>query len=132
MADEFLMKSIAAILLVMSMAALGAAAQSKDATAPKRVRIGGAVAAANLISKVTPAYPPDMKEQRQEATVVLQTVISTDGVPESLSVQSTDVNRSFIDAAMDAVKQWRYQPTLLNGEPVEVITTITVNFTLSR
>ncbi len=126
------MKSIAAILLVMSMAALGAAAQSKDATAPKRVRIGGAVAAANLISKVTPAYPPDMKEQRQEATVVLQTVISTDGVPESLSVQSTDVNRSFIDAAMDAVKQWRYQPTLLNGEPVEVITTITVNFTLSR
>ena len=101
--------------------------------APSRpVRIGGAVMAASLVTKVNPAYPADMKEQRQEATVVLQTVISKEGIPQSLSVQTTDVNRSFVDAALDAVKQWRYKPTLLNGEPVEVITTITINFTLSQ
>jgi protein TonB len=81
---------------------------------------------------VNPIYPPDMKEQRLEGVVVLQAVISKEGVPLSLDSQNADVNRAFVDAAIDAVKQWRYKPTLLNGEPVEVITTITVNFTLSQ
>jgi TonB family protein len=110
-------------------AAHSAAAQD---AAPQRVRVGGNVAAANLITKVAPVYPADMKAQRLEGTVLLQAVISKEGVPQSLNVQNADVNRAFVDAAIDAVKQWRYRPTLLNGEPVEVITTITVNFTLAQ
>jgi len=105
---------------------------SQDSGSPKPMRIGGNVMAANLITKVTPVYPPDMKAQGLEGTVVLQTVISKEGAPLSLNSQSSDVNRAFVDAAIDAVKQWRYKPTLLNGEPVEVITTITINFTLSQ
>jgi TonB family protein len=106
-------------------------AVSQDST-PKPIRVGGNVAAANLLSQVKPVYPPDMKAQGLEATVVLQAVISKDGVPQSLSSLSGDVNRAFVDASIDAVKQWRYKPTLLNGQPVEVLTTITINFTLSQ
>lgn len=105
---------------------------SQDSGSPRPMRIGGNVMAAALITKVTPVYPPEMKAQGLEGTVVLQTVISKEGVPLSLNSQSSDVNRAFVDAAIDAVKQWRYKPTLLNGEPVEVITTITINFTLSQ
>jgi TonB family protein len=123
---------VAAAAGTVPVVALAAVSQQENAPGNKPVRIGGAVMAANLITKVTPAYPADMKEQRQEATVVLQATISKDGVPQSLSVETTDVNRSFIDAAIEAVKQWRYRPTLLNGEPVEVITNITINFTLSQ
>ena len=106
--------------------------QEQAPATPPRIRVGGNVQAANLITKVSPVYPADMKEQRLEGTVVLEAVISKDGVPQSLNSQNADVNRSFVDAAIDAVKQWRYRPTLLNGQPVEVITTITVNFTLSQ
>ena len=106
--------------------------QEQTPATPQRIRVGGNVQAVNLITKVNPVYPADMKEQRLEGVVVLQAVISTDGVPMSLNSQSADTNRSFVDAAIDAVRQWRYKPTLLNGQPVEVITTITVNFTLSQ
>jgi protein TonB len=106
--------------------------QEQAPASPQRIRVGGNVQAANLITKVNPVYPADMKEQRLEGTVVLQAVISKEGVPDSLNSENAGTNRSFVDAAIDAVKQWRYKPTLLNGQPVEVITTITVNFTLSQ
>jgi TonB family protein len=105
---------------------------SQDSGSPKPQRIGGMVMAASLIRQVRPAYPADMKAQGLEAAVVLQAVISKEGVPQSLNAQSPEVNRAFVDAAIEAVRQWRYKPTLLNGEPVEVITTITINFTLSQ
>jgi TonB family protein len=126
------MKSIAAILFMTALAAQGTPAAQQENSTPKTVRIGGNVMAANLVKKVTPAYPADMKEQRQEGTVVLQATISAEGVPTSLSSASPEVNRSFVDAAIGAVKEWRYKPTLLNGQPVEVITTIAVNFTLAQ
>ena len=96
------------------------------------IRVGGNVAAANLDKKVAPVYPAEMKAQRLEATVILDTLISKEGVPLSFNVKSTDVNQQFIEASIEAVKEWRYKPTLLNGEPVEVQTTITINFTLSQ
>lgn len=99
---------------------------------PQRLRVGGSVQAAKLLMQVRPSYPAEMKEQRLEGVVVLQAVISKEGVPLSLNSQSPETNRAFVDAAIEAVKQWRYQPTLLNGEPVEVITTITINFTLAQ
>jgi protein TonB len=118
------MKSIFAVLFTMFLAL--------TLSAQKPVRIGGNVAAANLVKKVTPAYPAEMKAQRLEASVLLQTTISTEGVPTSFNNQSPEVNQQFVDAAIEAVKEWRYKPTLLNGDPVEVITTITINFTLSQ
>jgi protein TonB len=128
------MKSIFTILftVVCLTAQLAGAQPVSQDNAPKRVRVGGNVMAVNLITKVTPVYPAEMKAQRLEGTVQLQATISADGVPQSLNVQNADVDRAFVDAAIEAVKQWRYKPVLLNGEPVEVITTITVNFTLSQ
>ncbi len=96
------------------------------------MRIGGNVMQASLLKKVAPAYPSEMKAQGLEAAVVLEVRISAEGVPESINVQSADVNKVFSGAAIDAVKEWRYKPVLLNGQPVAVITTVTVNFTLAR
>ena len=65
-----------------------------------------------------------------EGSVILSAVISKEGVPLQLSVVNGAVNSEFISAAISAVNQWRYHPTLLNGEPIEVQTTVQVDFTL--
>ena len=96
---------------------------------PQRVRVGGNVQQANLIRQVKPPYPPLAKQARIQGTVVLEAVISKQGSVENLRVISG--HPLLIQAALDAVKQWKYKPTLLNGEPVEVVTTVTVNFNLS-
>ena len=95
-------------------------------TAP--VRIGGNVAAANIIQRVEPTYPPIAKTAHVSGTVVLHAIISKDGSIEQLEYQSGPP--LLMKAAMDAVKQWRYKPTMLNGEPVDVDTTISVIFSL--
>jgi periplasmic protein TonB len=94
-----------------------------------RMRVGGQVEAAKLIFQVRPAYPPLARIARVQGTVRLEAVISTKGAMQSLRVLSGPP--LLVQAALDAVSQWRYQPTLLNGEPVEVSTEIDVNFTLS-
>jgi periplasmic protein TonB len=96
---------------------------------PKRIRVGGQVEAAKLIYKPTPEYPPLAKMARIQGTVRLEAIISKDGTIQDLKVLSG--HPLLVKAALDAVKQWRYQPTLLNGEPVEVVTEIDVNFTLA-
>jgi protein TonB len=93
-------------------------------------RIGGNVQAANLINAVKPVYPPLAKMARQQGTVKFEATISKDGTIEDLKVVSGPP--LLIPAAMEAVKQWKYKPTLLNGDPVEVLTTIDVNFSLSN
>ncbi len=95
---------------------------------PQRVRVSSGVTAGNLINKVQPVYPPIAKNARIQGTVVLQAVISKNGVVENLHAVSG--HPMLIPAAVEAVKQWRYKPYFLNGEPVEVETTIQVNFTL--
>jgi protein TonB len=97
---------------------------------PQRIRVGGNVQAANLIRKVTPVYPPLAKQARVQGTVRFTAVISKDGTIQQLSMVSG--HPLLVQAAQDAVKQWLYKPTLLNGEPVEVVTQIDVNFTLSQ
>jgi protein TonB len=82
-----------------------------------------------LIRKVTPNYPPLARQARIQGSVNLEAVISTDGTIENLKV--TSGHPMLVPAAIDAVKQWRYKPYLLNGSPVEVQTTIQVNFTLA-
>jgi protein TonB len=95
---------------------------------PERVRVGGAVQQANLIAQPKPVYPPLARQARIQGTVKLEAVISKDGTIENLTVVSG--HPLLIQAALDAVKQWRYKPTMLNGVPVEVVTTVDVNFTL--
>jgi protein TonB len=92
--------------------------------------VGGNVIAANLVSQVKPSYPPLAKQARIQGVVVLEAEISKEGTIDNLKVITG--HPLLIQAAIDAVKQWRYKPTLLNGEPVPVVTTITVNFAFSQ
>ena len=103
----------------------------KEEPKPKleRIRVGGQVQAANLIRKITPVYPPLAKQARVQGTVRFTAIIGKDGAIQNLQLVSG--HPLLVPAAQDAVKQWVYRPTLLNGEPVEVITQIDVNFTLS-
>jgi periplasmic protein TonB len=95
-----------------------------------RITRGGNVQAAMLINRVTPMYPPLARQTRISGTVRLHALIAKDGTVQQLEVISG--HPLLVQAALDAVKQWRYRPTLLNGEPVEVDTTIDVIFTLNQ
>jgi TonB family protein len=97
---------------------------------PQRVRVGGNVAASNLVQQVNPEYPPLAKQARIQGVVVLEAVISAEGIVTGLQVVTG--HPLLIQSAMDAVKQWVYRPTLLNGQPIEVVTTITVNFSFQE
>jgi periplasmic protein TonB len=94
------------------------------------VRLSEPVVEAQLISRIEPRYPPLAKQTRQSGTVVLHAIIGRDGQISALQVVSG--SPFFVQAALDAVRQWRYRPTLLDGESVEVETTITVVFQLQR
>jgi periplasmic protein TonB len=96
----------------------------------QRIRQGGSVQAALLVNKVQPVYPPLARQTRISGTVRLHAIISKAGTIQSLEVMSG--HPLLVRAAMDAVQQWRYKPTLLNGEPVEVDTTIDVIFSLNQ
>jgi protein TonB len=96
---------------------------------PTRVNVGGQVQAANLVRKVMPNYPPLAKQARISGTVRFTAVIARDGTIQNL--QFVSGHPLLVEAAREAVKLWVYKPTLLNGEPVEVVTQIDVNFTLS-
>ena len=85
--------------------------------------------AANLIRKVMPVYPPEAKNARIQGTVRFEAILARDGTVQSLQLFSG--HPLLVKAARDAVQQWVYKPTLLNGELVEVETTVDVNFTLS-
>ena len=109
-----------------------AGTQQAQTAVPTRIRVGGNVQAAKLITQVNPIYPATLKQQGIEGTVLLRTVISTAGVPLEIELLNTSSHPEFVAASTDAIRQWRYDPTLLNGNPVEVITAITINFTLSE
>ena len=95
-----------------------------------RIQVGGNQQQDNLISQMPPAYPPLAKQARISGTVTLAAVIATDGHIKNLSVVKG--HPLLVQAALDAVKDWVYRPTLLNGQAVEVATTIDINFTLSQ
>lgn len=98
---------------------------------PSRLAVGGKVEAAKLISKVQPVYPESAKTAGVQGTVVLHAVIGMDGRPLSLRVMNSQIDPDLARSAVEAVSRWRYTPTLLNGEPIEVDTTITVNYSLA-
>jgi protein TonB len=96
---------------------------------PQRVRVSSGVSSGLLIRKVSPNYPPLARQARIQGTVVLQAQISKDGSIQNLQLVSG--HPMLAPAAIEAVKQWKYKPYLLNGEPVEVETQVQVNFTLA-
>ncbi len=97
---------------------------------PQRIRVGGMVQASKLLNKVPPVYPESALQNGKQGTVLLHAVIGTDGRLLSLAASSASSDHDLTQAAIDAVRLWTYEPTLLNGEPVEVVTTIAVNFRL--
>lgn len=104
--------------------------EEKKEAAPQRIRVGGNVQSAKLLKGPKPLYPPLAKQARIQGKVMLNAVIGKDGSIQNLTVASG--HPLLVQAALDAVRQWVYQPTLLNSEPVEVVTQIEVNFTLSQ
>jgi periplasmic protein TonB len=98
--------------------------------APKRIRVPARVTEGNLVYDVAPKYPPEAGRARIEGTVVLLAVIGKDGTVADVRVEQG--LPLLAQAAIEAVKQWRYRPYLVNGEPVEVDSQITINFTLSK
>jgi protein TonB len=93
------------------------------------LRVSSGVQQANLINAPKPSYPQLAKAARVQGTIKLQAVIAIDGSIKNLRVISGPP--LLVNAALDAVRRWQYKPTMLNGSPVEVITEIDVNFTLS-
>src|SRR6516164_7952289 len=106
----------------------GAAPPPPPRPTQQRIRVGGNVAAAKLTRQVQPIYPQIAKTAHVQGTVLLHAIIAKDGTIQELQYVSGPP--LLMKAAMDAVREWRYSPTLLNGEPVEVDTTIQVVFTL--
>jgi periplasmic protein TonB len=98
--------------------------------AVQRIRVSSGVTAGLLVRKIEPQYPQMARIARVQGAVVLAALIGKDGTIQNLHVVST-ASPLLNTAAMDAVRQWKYKPYILNGEPVEVDTNITVNFTLS-
>jgi periplasmic protein TonB len=96
---------------------------------PTRVRVSSGVQSGLLVRRVNPTYPPLARQARIQGRVILQAQISKDGNIENLQLVSG--HPMLAPAAIEAVKQWKYKPYLLNGEPVEVETQVEVNFTLS-
>jgi TonB family protein len=122
--------SVGGITEVITVTAQGV---SSGATAApqgaQRILVGGNVHAANLIRQVKPPYPESARAAGIEGSVVLRAVIDTDGKPTRIRVIRS-MGDEFDSAALQAVSQWRYEPTLLNGRPVEVMTDVTVAFKL--
>ena len=102
----------------------------KKSEAKRPMKVSGGVEAAQLVLRIEPRYPPLALQVKKEGTVILHAIINRDGRITALDVDSGPP--LLVQAALDAVRQWRYRPTLLHGEPVEVETTITVIFRLQQ
>jgi TonB family protein len=97
---------------------------------PQRIRVGRGVMARRLISSIPPAYPQEARDKSIQGTVLLQVILAKDGTVKEL--RALEGPPELIPAALDAVKQWRYSVTQLNGEPVEVESEVSVLFSLGE
>lgn len=109
----------------------GKALPAGTARTAARIRLGGDIQAARLLNKVQPLYPAAAKAAGIQGTVILHAVIGMEGKPLSLRIMNEQADPELARTAVEAVSQWRYKPTLLNGQPIEVDTTINVKFSLA-
>jgi TonB family protein len=115
---------VAPLLLLITLTFLAAAQ-----VVPQRVRVSESIVQGLMIKKVAPVYPPLARQARIQGTVVLKVQISKSG--DVVNLQLVSGHPMLAPSAIEAVKQWKYKPYLLNGDPVEVETTVTVNFSLA-
>jgi TonB family protein len=99
---------------------------------PTPVRVGGNIKAPMKLVNVNPTYPASMRAAGRSGVVPLDALIGTDGTVVFARVVSASVHPDFADAAVEAVRQWKFSPTLLNGKPVEVLMGVTINFSLEE
>jgi TonB family protein len=97
--------------------------------APSKIHVKSDIMSGQKISGENPKYPPDARAKKIQGAVVLDVIIGKDGTVENIRVQKTPAE-SLAKSAMEAVRTWRYRPYLLNGDPIEVETTVNVVFTL--
>ncbi len=102
----------------------------RAAAGPVPVRVGGNIRPPTKTKDVHPVYPVSMREAGREGQVPLEAIIGRDGTVLSVRVATAQVHPDFAQAAIDAVQQWLFTPTMLNGKPVEVVMTVTVDFEL--
>lgn len=121
--------SVGGIVQRVEVSAAGRARPAVAPAGPQRIRVGGNVQAARLISQVKPVYPQNARDAGIEGTVHLRGIIGPEGNFISLRVVGSN-NRDLANAALEAVRQWQYRPVLLNNEPIEVETEIDVDFKL--
>jgi TonB family protein len=110
----------------------GVTPPAPTASAPQRIRVGGNVQATKLKLMARPEYPAELQQLGIQGAVVMRAVISINGGLLNVEAVNSGVDARLVTAALDAVRLWKYQPTLLNGQPVEVATTITVDFQLGQ
>jgi TonB family protein len=95
------------------------------------IKVAGGVMAGQILEKKQPVYPAEAKANPINGSVILHAIIGKDGTIENLTILKS-LREDYDTSALDAVKDWKYQPYLLNGEPVEVETTITVNYSMGE
>jgi TonB family protein len=117
-------------MVLQEQAATAPAVLPPPANGVERIRVGGNVQSMNLTRKVTPLYPPLAKQARIQGVVRFTALIGTDG--SVINLQLVEGHPLLVSSAQEAVQQWQYKPTLLNGNPAEVVTQIDVNYTLSQ
>ncbi len=127
--------SFVVVFLVLASVALAQAptptpspspAPDESAKPPRKLRVSQSVMEGNLIHKIEPRYPQMARIAHIQGDVLLTTIIDKQGDVKNLRAVSG--HPILIQAALDAVRQWKYKPYLLNGEPVEIETTITIKF----
>jgi TonB family protein len=122
-ADDWVQKALTA-----KRAQAGNQVEAPPPPTPQRIRVGGKIQEVNLIRKVDPVYPPLARQADIQGTVRFTAIIGREGRIQNLQLVSG--HPLLVESARQAVTQWEYRPTLLNGSPVEVVTQIDVNFTL--
>jgi len=117
-----------ALALGMHVDGVSAGDSSSASKAPKQITVSSKVMSGNLLTKAVPVYPPGAKKAKIQGTVVLSVVIGDDGNVKNIQVVSGP--NELQQASIDAVRQWTYKPYLLNGDPVEVKTTVNIIYSL--
>jgi TonB family protein len=121
--------ALCVLLLCTSCILASQAPQQTAQTTREPIRVGGNVQESKLLYRVDPAYPPEARAPRVSGAVILQVTVNEQGLVSDVKVLR---GHPLLDqSAVEAVKQWRYEPTLLNGEPVPVVATITVVFNVT-
>jgi TonB family protein len=117
-------------VVTVSAARASTARAAEAPSGPARIRVGGMVQPSKLVYKVPPVYPEELKAKGVTGTVRLVGIVTKQGLLDGLHVVNTDVDPGLAAAALEAASHWMYQPSLLNGEPVAVLTNIDITFEL--